>query len=175
MDSSCNKMINILVHASLICPTMICLSSVYLHVLSHSAVQAVSKKQHNIFSYQTSKKEPFKFRPRPIFFTSLFERLLNKLAQLKKKTMIYLYVHVLDILVTYCHISKLFLKEKKNRYIMIKYGTMSVIAAWWLLNQHSHVLISKCPLRAARRGNSVVRPVTRLIRGIYISIIFYDE
>lgn len=27
------------------------------------------------------------------FFTSLFERLLNKLAQLKKKTMIYLYVH----------------------------------------------------------------------------------
>lgn len=90
------------------------------------------------------------------FFTSLFERLLNKLAQLKKKTMIYLYVHVLDILVTFCHFSKLFLKEKKNRYIMIKYGTMSVIAAWWLLNQHSHVLISKCPLRGARRGNSVV-------------------
>lgn len=82
MDSSCNKMINILVHASFICPTMICLSSVYLHVLSHAAVEAVWKKQLNIFSYQTSKKEPFKFRPRPIFF--YLERLLNKLAQLKK-------------------------------------------------------------------------------------------
>lgn len=109
------------------------------------------------------------------FFYLFIWEVAKQISSIEKKTMIYLYVHVLDILVTYCHISKLFLKEKKNRYIMIKYGTMSVIAAWWLLNQHSHVLISKCPLRGARRGNSVVWPVTHLIRGIYISIIFYDE
>lgn len=58
------------------------------------------------------------------FFTSIFERLLNKLAQFKKKTMIYLYVHVLDILVTYCHISKLFLKENKT-------GTLCVEQVWY--------------------------------------------
>lgn len=126
MDSSCNKMINILVHASFINMSnydmsVFCISARFVTLCSLGCFKETAKyiflsnfKERTI---QISTKTYF-------FFTSLFERLLNKLAQLKKNY---------NILVCTCtwHSSD-FLSLFQNSFLKKrKTGTLCVEQVWY--------------------------------------------